>query len=158
MKKITLIFFITLCLFLNSCIKSIPVVTPSVPLSDSFVGTYSCSFNEKTTSQYLDQHKLTIKIIKLSSDKLNISYKDDVLYGGKTVHNIYNFELVQVMALSTTELKINENINIYEDNNKKDVVINMIGKGIKNGNSISIIFENAYLSNSSKQALYFTKN
>ena len=74
------------------------------------------------------------------------------------MHNIYNFELVQVTALSITELKINENINIYEDNNKKDVVINMIGKGIKNGNSISIIFDNTYLSNSSKQALYFTKN
>ena len=68
------------------------------------------------------------------------------------MHNIYNFELVQVTALSITELKINENINIYEDNNKKDVVINMIGKGIKNGNSISIIFDNTYLSNSSKQA------
>ena len=74
MKKITIIFFITSCLFLNACIKPNPIVTPSVALSDSFVGTYSCSFNEKTTSQYLDQHKLTIKIIKLSSDKLNISY------------------------------------------------------------------------------------
>ena len=156
MQKVTIFLFICFISSFSSCKKTESAVTPS--LADGFVGAYTGAFGERTASQFLDQHKLTIKIVKVTDNKVNISYTDDVLYGGKTVNDVYQFELVEVAVVNATELKINENIFIYEDNFKKDKVINMVGKATKNGNSLNLIFENGYFSNNSKQPLYLIKN